>query len=308
MKNSLKYKKVLVVYGGWNREREVSLMSTQGIIEALKEKGYQVDSLDFTENFSHNIQYILNSQPDVIFNNIYGRFGEDGCLQGLWEIMRIPYTQSPVRASANAMHKPTTQYILKTHNLPIPENFVFNPKKTKDIPLAFPYVLKPTDDGSSVGISIIHNSDEKDSYFQQNIDTELMAETYIPGHELSVAVFEDGRSGIMEIIPAKGFYDYEAKYIAEDTQYICPAPIPEVIYKKSQEISLKVFEFLGCTGVARVDIRYNPEQGVEGLYILEVNTVPGLTSHSIVPKIAQTLGVSFSDLMQWIVETAKCRP
>lgn len=304
--NAMKYKKVLVVYGGWNREREVNLMSTPAIIEGLREQGYTVESLDLSENFAEVSRAILHFAPDVIFNNIYGRTGEDGCLQGFCEIARIPYTQSGVRASAIGMHKPTTQYILHANGLPVPNYFVFQPHETKKIPFDYPVVVKPTEEGSSVGVHMIRSDEDLQKCLQDSEESELMAEAFIPGRELSVAVFADGRAGIMEIIPTGMFYDYEAKYISEDTQYICPADIPQDVERRAIDISRKAFALLDCSGVARVDLRYNPAEGVNGLYILEINTVPGLTSHSIVPKIAEHLGTRFPELLSWMVENARC--
>lgn len=302
----MKYKRVLVIYGGWNRERDVNLMSTPAIVEALKTKGYEVEALDLTPQFADVAQAIIAFAPDVIFNNLYGRLGEDGCLQGFCEIARIPYTQAGVRASAIGMHKPTTQHILRANGLPIADYFVFNPRQTQSIPLDYPIVIKPTEEGSSVGIHMIRSDTELATCLATTDDDELMAETFIPGRELSVAVFDDGRAGVMEIVPAGTFYDYEAKYLSDDTQYLCPAPIPQDVANEAMAISLKTFRLLGCSGVARVDLRYNPSLGVKGLFILEINTVPGLTSHSIVPKIAAHLGMDFPDLLAWIVENAKC--
>lgn len=300
------FKKVLVVYGGWNRERDVSLMSAPAIIEELQKQGFHAQGLDFTTDFAKNISIIEQFQPDVIFNNIYGKVGEDGCLQGLWESMRIPYTHSGVRASAVAMHKPTTQYILKTHNIRIPPYHIIYKNNTTAIPLPFPLVLKPADDGSSVDVKIVKDQKALQLYLQNCPDQEIMAESFIPGHELSVAVFEDGRAGVMEIIPKNEFYDYEAKYLSDDTQYVCPPNLPGAIQKEAIRLSLEAFQILNCKGVARVDLRYNPQQSTQGLYFLEINTVPGLTSHSIVPKIAKTLGMDFGQLLSWIVHKAIC--
>lgn len=303
------HKKVLVLYGGWNAEREVNLSSTPDVIKALEKAGHTVVSYDLDRDLLKFLEFIKEQKPDVVFNNIYGRYGEDGHIQGVLEIIKIPYTHSGLHASSASMYKPFTQTILHDNNIPVPQNEVVNELTTSKLPLPFPFVLKPCDEGSSVGVGIITNQEEYEQYLDKvvpEIGFPLMAETYIPGHELSVAVLGGKAYGVLELRPKKGFYDYTAKCVDGVTEHIYPADVPKEIYDLCLEYAEKSFAAIGCEGLARIDMRFDPDRGRNGIFILDVNPQPGLTSLSIAPEIMGYNGMDFPALLDWLVQNPRC--
>jgi D-alanine-D-alanine ligase len=298
--------------GGFSSERAVSLNSGSAVAAALDKAGYGVVTLDVRRDIKSLVAGLEAAKPDVVFNALHGRYGEDGSLQGLLDIMAIPYTHSGVLASAIAMNKPMARAIFSAHSLPIPDGKVIDKKDLSSENLyPYPYVLKPLNEGSSQGVKIIHEGNKPDSLLtpeQWPWGSQILIEKFIPGRELTVAVMGDRALGTLEITSHHGFYDYNAKYDAGGSLHLMPAPIPDDIYQESLAIALKAHQVLGCRGVSRSDMRYddtNPNQKGK-LYLLEINTQPGMTSTSLVPEIAAYAGLSFIDLVTWIVENASC--
>jgi len=293
---------VAVLKGGLSSEREVSLNTGKAVAQALKSKGYKVTEVDVDNNISAALTEI---KPDVVFNALHGTYGEDGCIQGVLEFLRIPYTHSGVMASAVAMHKPTAKVLFESVGIKCAEGKVVTRQEAASgRVMEAPYVIKPIDEGSSVGVLIVLDGDEvneNDEGFPQGDN--LLIEKYISGRELSVAVMEGKALGVVEIKPKDGFYDYRNKYTSGMTEYLIPAPVDEKIYKQALEMAEKADKILGCRGVSRADIRY----GDDGkLYMLEVNTHPGMTSTSLVPKIAAKSGMDFENLVDRLVRIARC--
>lgn len=299
-------KHVAVLMGGWSTEREVSLVSGQAVAKALRSRGYRVSEVDVGRDLGVKLAAL---GPDVAFNALHGRWGEDGCVQGLLEVMGIPYTHSGVKASANAMDKPTAKRLFEEVGIPCAEGVIVsrNDVMGRD-PMARPYVVKPLNEGSSVGVRIVQAGDncilEEDQFWQAN--SRALVEKYIPGLEIQVAVMGDRALGAIEIRLKRGFYDYEAKYTAGFADHIMPAPIPEKDYAQVLAYGLAAHRVLGCRGVTRSDFRYDNTKGKASgdLYLLEINTQPGMTPLSLVPEIAGYAGISFEDLVSWLVEDA----
>jgi D-alanine-D-alanine ligase len=300
---------VAVLYGGWSAEREVSLDTGKGCIQALKNAGYTVTPIDA----DHRIAAVLEElRPDVVFNALHGRWGEDGCVQGILECLEIPYTHSGVLASALAMDKHQSKVIFRAAGLPVADSkVVTRAQAALGHPMATPYVIKPVNEGSSVGVYIIE--EEASQLLERalsgggNPGDRLMVERYVAGRELTCAVMGDVALGIIDIQPATEFYDYKAKYAPGGSRHILPAEIPEEVYRRVQHIALKAHKALGCRGVSRSDFRYDDRpSGTGELVILETNTQPGMTSTSLVPEIAAHAGHSFEDLVSWMVEDASC--
>ncbi len=298
---------VAVLMGGWSAEREVSLVSGKAVAEALAKSGYKVSEVDV----DHDVASVLKKlAPDVVFNAAHGRWGEDGCLQGLLEIMEIPYTHSGVLASAAAMNKPLANSLFRDAGIPVPESEIITREAlTKSPPMERPFVLKPLNEGSSVGVDIVMEGDNRDLSVLaawSNCD-EAMVERYIPGRELTVAVMGDKALGVTEIIPNEGFYDYSAKYSEGRANHVIPAPVAEEIYQEAQRLAVLAHKTLGCCGVSRADLRYDDTAGEPGqLYMLEINTQPGMTPLSLVPEAAAHAGIDFTELVVWMVEEAGC--
>ncbi|MCB1492933.1 MAG: D-alanine--D-alanine ligase [Rhodobiaceae bacterium] len=304
-------KHVAVLMGGWSAEREVSLNTGKGCADALEEAGYRVTRIDAGRDI-HDVLKAL--KPDVAFNALHGQFGEDGCIQGLLEILDIPYTHSGVLASALAMHKERAKGVLAAAGVPVAESLVINRlEAAKSHPMDPPYVLKPVDEGSSVGVFIV--SEDMDHPPQELFSDawpygdDVMVERYIPGRELTCAVMGDRALDIIDIVPNPSlkFYDYEAKYAQGGSVHVLPAKIKPNIYQKVQMLSLEAHRALGCRGVSRADFRYDDRaNGTGELICLEVNTQPGMTATSLVPEIAAHAGYSFPQLVAWMVEDASC--
>jgi D-alanine-D-alanine ligase len=301
-------KSVAVLMGGWSAEREVSLSSGRECAKALRDLGYRVRVADV----GHDLPALLRAlepRPDVVFNALHGKGGEDGTIQGVLEMLRIPYTHSGVLASALAMHKPTAKMIFRAAGLPVAEGFVARREQLAEVDsLPPPFVVKPTDQGSSVGVLIVRCGDNS---WREELETwrfgpELLIERYIPGRELTVAILGDRALGACEIEPRGRFYDYEAKYAAGGSVHRTPAPIPPRAYEAALDIALRAHRALGCRGVTRADFRYDDSGGDAPLYLLEVNTQPGMTPTSLVPDIARHAGIGFDALVAWLVENATC--
>ncbi len=300
---------VAVLKGGWSAERDVSLVSGAKCAEALRAEGYRVSEVDVDETVASVLSAL---KPDVVFNALHGRWGEDGCVQGLLELLRIPYTHSGVRASAAAMDKPMAKRLFHDAGIACPEGMVMDRHALGDKhPMPPPYVVKPVTEGSSVGVFIVRQGDNAppaqiaadDWAFGDTV----LVERYIPGHELTVAVMGDRALAVTEIVPETKFYDYQAKYAAGGSRHVIPAEIDAQVYQHAMEVALTAHQLLGCRGVSRADFRYdNSVTGRDGLYLLEINTQPGMTPTSLVPEQAAYLGISFGTLCRWLVEDASC--
>jgi D-alanine-D-alanine ligase len=298
--------KVTVLMGGISAERDVSLDSGKACAKALSEIGFDVTSLDAKDDF---IEKLIKNKPDKVFNALHGRFGEDGSIQGLLEHLKIPYTHSGILSSAIAMDKLTSKKIFKEAKISSPEYQVI--KTVEDFQsskIGYPCVVKPNNEGSSVGVYVFNEpnkSDEDKIVTLLNKYNFLILEKYIPGREIQVAVMGSKALGGIEIVPTRSFYDYEAKYSANaKTKHIIPVKINEADYKKILDMALQAHNILGCRGVTRSDFRYNESDKVNKIYILEVNTQPGMTSLSLVPEIANYYGISFNELVKWIINDA----
>ncbi len=300
-------KHVAVLMGGLSAEREVSLNSGTACADGLERAGYRVTRVDVGRDVA---EVLARLKPDVAFNALHGRYGEDGTIQGVLEILGIPYTHSGVLASSLAMNKDAARKVLETAGVPVAEGLVVNRQDAaKAHPLTPPYVLKPVSEGSSVGIFIVREDQE---YPPQELTREdwphgdlLLAEKYIAGRELTCAVVDGKPTGIIDIVPAAGWYDYHAKYAKGGSKHILPAVLSPSVYQFVQSSTLKAHQALGCRGVSRADFRYDDEPGGTGaLVCLEVNTQPGMTQTSLVPELAAHAGFAFDELVQWMVEDA----
>jgi len=302
-------KSVAVLMGGWSPEREVSLSSGRECAKALAGRGYKVRAIDVGRDLPAVLR-ALDPRPDMIFNALHGIGGEDGTIQGIFEMLGIPYTHSGILASALAMHKPTAKAIFQAAGLPVVDGVVACPEELAlHDPLPAPFVVKPTNQGSSVGVRIVRVNDNswRDEVRGWRFGNEVLVERFIPGRELTVAIMGDRALGVCEIVPRGSFYDYTAKYAAGGSDHLTPAPIPSGIYQNALDIALCAHRALGCRGVSRADLRYDDTVGCPGaLYLLEVNTQPGMTPTSLVPDIARYLGIRFDELVVWILENAAC--
>jgi len=301
-------KSVAVLMGGWSSEREVSLSSGTNVARALTEQGYAVRLSDIKRDVA-SILAALTPRPDAVFNALHGRYGEDGCIQGILEVLGIPYTHSGVMASALAMNKPMAKKLFADAGLRCAEGRVVRRDEFQHgEPMARPYVVKPIDEGSSVGVTIVREGDRQP--FAANhwpFGDEVLVERYVPGREITVAVMGDRALGATEIRPNEGFYDYGAKYTEGRATHVVPAPLPEARYREALDIALSAHNALGCRGVTRADMRYDDTAGEPGsFYLLEVNTQPGMTPMSLVPEIAASVHIGFGELVSWMVENAAC--
>ncbi len=298
-------KHVAVLMGGWSAEREVSLRSGKACADALGRRGYRVTPIDVGRDIA---AALTAAKPDVALNVLHGRPGEDGTLQGLLEILGIPYSHSGVLASALAMQKDYAKALFRAAGVPVAEDRVVSRfEAAKSHVMAPPYVVKPVAEGSSVGVFIVteeHPHPPQELYRDDWPFGEMvMVERYIPGKELTCAVLGDRVLDVIEIVPATRFYDYEAKYAAGGSRHLLPAPILPNVYQEVRRLSLAAHSALGCRGVSRADFRYD-DRGTEKLICLEVNTQPGMTETSLVPELAAYAGITFDELVQWMVEDA----
>ncbi|HRF10319.1 MAG TPA: D-alanine--D-alanine ligase [Xanthobacteraceae bacterium] len=300
-------KHVAVLMGGWSAEREVSLRSGKACADALESEGYRVTRVDVQRDIA---QVLAALKPDVAFNVLHGVPGEDGTIQGVLEVLGIPYTHSGVLSSALSMDKGQARIIMANAGVPVAEGrVVTRAEAAKDHVLPRPYVLKPVAEGSSVGVFIVTEEHQHPPQELTRPDwphgETLLAERYIPGMELTCAVMGDEALDVIEIEAATRFYDYEAKYAPGGSRHILPARIKLNIYQKAQILALKAHRALGCRGISRADFRFdNREDGSGELFCLEVNTQPGMTETSLVPELAAYRGMSFGGLVRWIVEDA----
>ena len=303
---------VAVLMGGWANERPVSLMSGEGVAKALEERGHRVTRIDMDRDVAARI---AEAKPDVVFNALHGVPGEDGTVQGMLELMGVPYTHSGVATSVIAIDKQLTKQALVPHGIPMPGGRIV---KSADLyerdPLPRPYVLKPVNEGSSVGVAIVTdegnygNPIARDAKGPWQEFAELLAEPYIKGREMTTAVvdFADGPRAlaVTELKPKSGFYDFDAKYTDGMTDHICPAEIPQNIAKLCHEYALRAHKVLGCRGTSRTDFRWDEEQGEDGLFILETNTQPGMTPLSLVPEQAKHAGMEYGELVETVIAAA----
>ena len=302
------FKRIAVLMGGRSAEREVSLSSGRGVMKALKDEGFDPVEVDPADDLPSQLRA---ARPDAVFNALHGRFGEDGTVQGILEWMRLPYTHSGVLASALAMHKERTKDIYRAAGLPVVKSIVCDRRAAGEKHLMEPpYVVKPVNEGSSVGIFIVRQGDNRPPAAllsdEWSISSEMMVEEFVPGRELTVSVMGEKPLCVTEITTDLAFYDYEAKYAAGGSRHILPAQIPDTIAKDAMDMSVIAHKALGCRGVSRTDFRYDDTGSKPRLILLETNTQPGMTPTSLVPEQAAYLGMSYAKLCRWMVEDASC--
>jgi D-alanine-D-alanine ligase len=298
-------KHVAVLMGGWSSERDVSLVTGRECSKALKAAGFKVSEIDVGRDIA---KVLTEAKPDVCFNALHGRFGEDGRIQGLLDILGIPYTHSGVMASAIAMNKVRTKEVCSAIGIPLVEHKLA-PRKAAFAGKAMerPYVIKPIAEGSSIGVRIVKEGDNGPPDEDWSYGETVMVERYVAGRELTVAVMGDRPLTVTEIRPRTGFYDYTNKYTDGKADHLLPAPVPKLIFDQAMQVALLAHQTLGCRGVSRSDFRYDDTKGEPGrLIFLEINTQPGMTPLSLVPEQAAFLGISFTDLVSWMVEEARC--
>ena len=302
------FRKIAVLLGGRSAEREVSLVSGRACAEALRAEGFETVEIDAQGDVAHEL---AEATPDAVFNALHGRWGEDGCVQGLLELLGIPYTHSGVLASALAMHKERAKDAFRAAGLPVAKSIVVARREASlRHAMEPPYVVKPVNEGSSVGVFIIRKGDNRPpgeiGSESWSLGETVMVEEFIPGRELTVAVMGERALGVTEIVPRTAFYDYEAKYAPGGSDHVLPAQIPEPIVKQTMDIAVRAHRVLGCRGVSRADFRFDDSANHERLILLEVNTQPGMTPTSLVPEQARHIGMDFRALVRWIVEDASC--
>ena len=299
---------VAVLMGGWSAERPVSLMSGEGVAKALESRGHRVTRIDMDRNVAARL---AEAKADVVFNALHGVPGEDGTVQGMMDLMGLTYTHSGLATSVIAIDKQLTKQALVPHGIPMPGGHIVDSASLFEAdPLPRPYVVKPVNEGSSVGVAIVTQDGNYGSPIGRDVEgpwqhfDQLLAEPYIRGRELTTAVLGDEALLVTELRPKSGFYDFDAKYTDGMTEHVCPAEIPNEIGEACQAIALRAHQLLGCKGASRSDFRWDDTQGVEGLYLLEVNTQPGMTPLSLVPEQAAKLGIDYAELVERIVEDA----
>jgi D-alanine-D-alanine ligase len=302
-RNELKTKKIAVLMGGLSAEREISLRTGGAVLAALQEAGYPAVGIDAGRDLAARL---AEEKAEVAFIALHGRFGEDGTVQGLLEMLGIPYTGSGVMASAIAMDKVTTKKILLYHELPTPAFNVFCRGDDMEAFLArcrhFPLVVKPAREGSTIGVSIVRDGNALRTGIESALvyDGTVLVEDFIKGLEVTVGVLDGEALPVIQVVPKGGFYDFEAKYTAGRTEYLVPAPLDGALYERLQQVAVSAFCALGCAGAARVDFMVSERE----FFCLEVNTIPGMTETSLLPKAARQTGISFSELVQRILEGA----
>ncbi len=294
--------KVVLLYGGNSSEREISIKSGRSVEKALKKLGYRFLSLDPIEKEKF-IKKLISFNPDVVFITLHGKGGEDGTIQGVLDFLGYKYTGSPLKASAIAIDKAITKDIVKNYGVTVPDSItVFSKEEALSLSVDFPKVVKVATEGSSIGVFIVSNLEEYKKAVEEafKIGDKVLIEEFIEGRELTVGILNGNPLDIIEIKVEKGFYDYKNKYFSDQTQYICPADIDKKLYKKIQEDALTVYKVLGCKGAARVDFLL--KENIP--YFLEINTIPGLTDHSLLPKAAAYRGISFEKLVEEMIKDA----
>ncbi|NNG49609.1 D-alanine--D-alanine ligase [Sphingomonas sanguinis] len=299
---------IAVLMGGWSAERPVSLMSGAGVADALERNGHRVTRIDMDRDLAAKL---VETKPDIVFNALHGSPGEDGTVQGMLDLMGIPYTHSGLATSVIAIDKVLTKQALMPHGIPMPGGRIV---KSEDLfaadPLPRPYVLKPVNEGSSVGVAIVTETSNHGNPIARDAAgpwaefEELLAEPYIRGRELTTAVLGNRALGVTELKPKNGWYDFDAKYTDGLTEHVCPAQIPDDIAEACKSLALEAHRILGCRGASRSDFRWDDERGVDGLFLLEVNTQPGMTPLSLVPEQGRHVGMDYDTLVQAIVDEA----
>ncbi|MGB3274455.1 MAG: D-alanine--D-alanine ligase [Xanthobacteraceae bacterium] len=303
----IRFNHVAVLYGGWSSEREVSLRSGEACAKALERRGHRVSRVDVGRDIANVLTAL---RPDAALVMLHGRPGEDGTIQGVLETLGIPYSHSGVLASALAMQKDVAKTVLAAAGITVPKGMTLpRAEVAKAHVMERPYVIKPVADGSSVGVFIVtdeHAHPPQELFRDDWTHGEhVLVEKYIAGKELTCAVFNDQALGVIEIVPTVRFYDYEAKYSPGASKHILPAPVLPIVYQEARRLTLAAHRALGCRGVSRADFRYDDRiEGTGGLVCLEVNTQPGMTETSLVPELAAHAGISFDELVQWMVEDA----
>jgi D-alanine-D-alanine ligase len=301
--------KIIVLMGGWSKERDVSLTSGAGIAAALRERGWSsVTELDMDHDVALRLAEL---KPDVVFNALHGTPGEDGTVQGMMDLMGLKYTHSGLETSVIAIDKELTKMVLVPHGIRMPGGRIIESESVySGDPMARPYVLKPVNEGSSVGVAIVTADGNYGNPIGRDVPgpwhefDELLAEPFIKGRELTVAVLNDEPLAVTELKPKAGFYDYAAKYTDGLTVHECPANVPEDIARSMMDMAAKAHRLLGCKGASRSDFRWDDEQGEAGIYLLEVNTQPGMTPLSLVPEQAKLTGISYGELVERLIEEA----
>ena len=299
---------VAVLMGGWSAEREVSLVSGEGVAKACESLGHRVTRIDMDRDVALRLH---EAKPDVVFNALHGSPGEDGTIQGMLDLMGIKYTHSGLATSVIAIDKQLTKNELVPHGIRMPGGQIVKSASLFEAdPMPRPYVVKPVNEGSSVGVAIVTEAGNYGNPIGRDVEgpwahfDELLAEPFIKGRELTTAVVGDRALGVTELKPKSGFYDYDAKYTDGMTQHVCPAEIPADIAEACLDMALRAHRLLGCKGTSRSDFRWDDEQGVDGLYLLEVNTQPGMTPLSLVPEQAKLVGMTYEGLVQTIIDEA----
>jgi D-alanine-D-alanine ligase len=303
---------VAVLMGGWSPEREVSLVSGKACAEGLREGGHTVIEYDVKRDLRALVEFLRpagGGGPDVAFNALHGRYGEDGCIQGVLEILAVPYTHSGVLASAIAMDKPMSRHVFTSLGIRVADGKVVERRSLAvGDPMPRPYVVKPIDQGSSVGVHIMRDGDNLAAVeaAEAEFGDKVLIEKFVPGRELTVAVMGDKAVAVTELRPRTRFYDYQAKYTDGVTEHLIPAPIPPEVYEQAKQWALMAHQALGCTGLSRADLRWDDSKpGTDGLVVLELNTQPGMTPLSLAPEQAKWAGISWSQLMTWMVDHAR---
>ncbi|MBA4747768.1 MAG: D-alanine--D-alanine ligase [Sphingopyxis sp.] len=299
---------VAVLMGGWSNERSVSLMSGNGVADALESRGHRVTRIDMGRDVAARI---AEAAPDVVFNALHGTPGEDGTVQGMLDLMGVPYTHSGMVTSVIAIDKQLTKQRLVPAGIPMPGGHIVESETLFERdPLPRPYVLKPVNEGSSVGVAIVTDSGNYGNPIAREAAgpwqdfAELLAEPFIKGRELTVAVLGGQALAVTELKPKSGFYDFDAKYTDGMTDHVCPAEVPGDIAAYMMDLALRCHQLLGCRGASRTDFRWDDELGKDGVFVLETNTQPGMTPLSLVPEQARYLGIDYAELVERIVEEA----
>jgi D-alanine-D-alanine ligase len=300
---------VVVLMGGWSSEREVSLTSGRGVANAFRERGWtNVTELDMDRDVAAKLKEL---KPDVVFNALHGTPGEDGTVQGMLDLMGIPYTHSGLETSVIAIDKELTKMVLVPEGIRMPAgNIVASETLFSGDPMARPYVLKPVNEGSSVGVAIVTDESNYGNPIGRDVEgpwkhfDRLLAEPFVKGHEMTVAVLNGEALAVTELKPKVGFYDYDSKYTDGLTEHVCPADVPENIAAAMMDMAARAHRLLGCRGASRSDFRWDDEQGEAGIFLLEVNTQPGMTPLSLVPEQAKVRGISYGELVERMIEEA----
>ncbi|PTE22640.1 D-alanine--D-alanine ligase [Cereibacter changlensis JA139] len=295
--------RVAVLMGGPSAEREVSLVSGRECAKALRDAGFEVTEVDAGPDLA---QTLVQLKPDAVFNALHGRWGEDGCVQGLLEWLRIPYTHSGVLASALAMDKARSKEVFAAAGLPVVTSVLASADEVRQRHvLPPPYVVKPNNEGSSVGVYLVNEAANSPPQLGPEMPATVMVETYVPGRELTVTVMQDRALNVTDIVTT-GWYDYDAKYKAGGSHHVVPADLPAEITAACLDYAERAHKALGCRGISRTDLRWDESRGLDGLILLETNTQPGMTPTSLAPEQAARAGMSFADFCAWIVEDASC--